>query len=422
MPRSGESSTSLTQQTSLACLKHNSPVEDLPVTAPTGRIAWLDNLRTAIIVLVVNMHACVTYSHVGSWYIKEDPEPALGVRLAFIAWQLGLQSFFMGLLFFVAGFFSHRSLGRRGPAHFLRERAFRLGLPALLYMLLIHPIMAFVLLGHSRVPDRPPLAVLYSAYITSGDVLRGSGPLWFVLALLLFSAVLAGWRSLCPGSSQAMDTGSAAAAGPWGLLSFGIVLGLVTFGVRLFQPIGTSVLNFQLCYFPQYVAAFVVGVAAGRNGWLEALANSRRARVAGWLGVIAGPALLVLLLALGGPPPESGPYRYEGGANWRAFGLALWEQLAGLGLGLGMLALFRRRWTQAGRVARWLSDRSFGVYVLHAPVLVALTPLLRPLDAGPFAKALLLTLLGVGATLAAAEIAHRLPGLRGVRTRQWGRI
>lgn len=384
------------------------------MTAATSRIAWLDNLRTAIIVLVVNMHACVTYSHVGGWYIKEDPAPAMGVKLAFIVWQLGLQSFFMGLLFFVAGFFSHRSLARRGPARFLLERAFRLGLPALLYMAIIHPFMVFVLLGHPRIPDRPPLGALYSAYVTSGDVLRGSGPLWFVLALLLFSAVLAGWRWVHPRYSRAPDNGGAAAPGPSRLLIFGIVLGLVTFGVRLVQPIGTDILNFQLCFFPQYIAAFVVGVTAGRNNWLEALANSRRARVAGWLGVAAGPALLVLLLAVGGPPPESGPYRYEGGANWRAFGLALWEQLAGLGLGLGMLALFAGRIPWAGRVARWLSDRSFGVYVLHAPVLVALTPLLRPLDAGPFAKTLLLTLLGLSASFAAAEIAHRLPGLRRV--------
>jgi len=384
------------------------------VAVEVSRIAWVDNLRTAIIVMVVNMHACVTYSHVGSWYIKEVPEPAMGMKLAFIVWQFGLQSFFMGLLFFVAGFFSHRSLGRRGPARFLLERAFRLGLPALLYMAIIHPFMVFVLLGHPRIPDRPPLGALCSAYVASGDVLRGSGPLWFVLALLLFSAVLASWLSLRPASSQVMDPGGVAAPGPSMLLIFGIALGLVTFGVRLVQPIGTNVLNFQLCFFPQYIAAFAVGVAAGRNGWLEALANSPRARVAGWLGVTAGPALLVLLLALGGPPTESGPYRYEGGANWRAFGLALWEQLAGLGLGLGTLALFRKRWTQAGRFARWLSDRSFGVYVLHAPVLVALTPLLRPLDASPFAKALLLTGLGVSASFAAAEIAHRVPGLRRV--------
>ena len=33
--------------------------------SPASRFAWIDNLRTLVIVLVVNMHACVTYSHVG---------------------------------------------------------------------------------------------------------------------------------------------------------------------------------------------------------------------------------------------------------------------------------------------------------------------------------------------------------------------
>ena len=54
-----------------------------------------------MIVLVVNMHACVTYSHVGSWYVNEQPEPGMPVKLAFAFWQGHLQAFFMGLLFFL---------------------------------------------------------------------------------------------------------------------------------------------------------------------------------------------------------------------------------------------------------------------------------------------------------------------------------
>ena len=64
-----------------------------------SRVAWVDNLRTLMIVLVVNMHACVTYSHVGSWYRMESPEPAMPVKIAFMFWQGHLQSFFMGFLF-----------------------------------------------------------------------------------------------------------------------------------------------------------------------------------------------------------------------------------------------------------------------------------------------------------------------------------
>jgi glucan biosynthesis protein C len=85
-----------------------------------------------MVVLVVNMHACVTYSHVGSWYVNEAPDPPLPIKLAFLFWQGHLQSFFMAILFLVAGYFAHGSLERRGPAGFVRERLVRLGLPTLL--------------------------------------------------------------------------------------------------------------------------------------------------------------------------------------------------------------------------------------------------------------------------------------------------
>ena len=35
--------------------------------------------------LVVNMHACVTYSHVGDWYMMADPEPTMTAKVPFIA-------------------------------------------------------------------------------------------------------------------------------------------------------------------------------------------------------------------------------------------------------------------------------------------------------------------------------------------------
>jgi len=39
------------------------------------RLAFIDNLRWVMIVLVVSMPAAVTYSHLGSWYFMEDPKP-----------------------------------------------------------------------------------------------------------------------------------------------------------------------------------------------------------------------------------------------------------------------------------------------------------------------------------------------------------
>jgi len=364
-----------------------------------------------MIVLVVNMHACVTFSHVGSWYRMEDPEPGMPVKIAFIFWQAHMQAFFMGLLFFVAGVFAHRSVQRRGSGSFVRERGRRLGLPSLLFMLCIQPFMVYVLLGHGSGPDGPSLAALYGRYLLSGRVLSGSGPMWFALALLFFCVVLAGWRAWRPVVHPTTDQ-SALGPGTGALVGFGVVLVLCSFLVRLVQPVGTDVLNFQLGFFPQYIAAFIVGVAAGRQGWLEALARSRRARIAGWLGCLGGPLCLGVLAGLGGPPAEDGPNVYGGGWNVRAFGYAAWEQLAGLGIALGVLAWYRRHGNWQGRMAQWLSERAFAVYLLHAPVLVALTPLVRPAAVNPFVGAALLTIAGLGASFLAADLARRLPGLR----------
>jgi hypothetical protein len=278
-------------------------------------------------------------------------------------------------------------------------------------MLLIHPFIVYVLLGHPHVPDRPSLAVLYGRYLSSGRVFSGSGPMWFALALLIFCAVLACVRIVRPVKEVSTDS-PAHAPGNGALMAFGFVLVVTTFLVRIVQPIGTNVLNFQLCFFPQYIAAFIVGVVAGKHGWLEALAMSKPSRVAGWLGIIGGPIVLALVAWLGGPPPEDGPSLYDGGWNWQALGLATWEQLTGLCLSLGLLAWFYRRVNQSGRFATWLSDRAFAVYVLHAPVLVALTPVIRPVVSNPFAGAAILTLTGLISGFLLADLAKRLPGLR----------
>jgi peptidoglycan/LPS O-acetylase OafA/YrhL len=235
--------------------------------------------------------------------------------------------------------------------------------------------------------------------------------MWFALALLLFSTAFVAVRHWKPAELTAPDSISCAPGGT-ALFGFGAVLVLATFLVRLVLPIGTSVVNFQLCYFPQYIAAFAVGVAAGKQGWLEMLATSRQARIAGWLGCVGGPVALAALAGIGGPPPENGPNLYIGGWNLRAFAMAVWEQLAGLGIALGLLACFHRRCNFSGRMAAWLSDRSFAVYMLHAPVLVALTPLMRPAVIHPFVGTALLTAAGLVVSFVVADLARRLPGLR----------
>jgi glucan biosynthesis protein C len=385
------------------------PAPMSPPASSSLRLPWVDHLRTLVILLVVNMHACVTYSHVGDWYAMSAQEPSLTRKLPFIVWQGHLQSFFMGLLFFVSGYFAEGSLARRGPGAFVRERLMRLGLPTLFYMLVIHP---FILLALNpwHADFGPPFA-FYVRYLRSGRFLSSSGPLWFALALLLFSLVLVACRALRPVHPRT-STGAAPSGRRLGL--FALALGFGSFLVRLVQPIGTSILNLQLCFFVQYVAFFVAGLHAARAGWLLPLAGSPQARRAGWLALIGGPVLLLTIMIPGAKGISSIEAIFFGGWHWQAFGLALWEQLAGVGLALGLLALFSAKMNRETAPLRWLADRSFAVYVLHAPVIIALFMLYRSLPQNPFALAALLTITGLVISYAVADLARRIPGLRSI--------
>jgi peptidoglycan/LPS O-acetylase OafA/YrhL len=380
-----------------------------------ARQYWVDNLRLLMIVLVVNMHACVAYSHVGSWYYMVDPEPPMMVKLLFAVWQGHLQAFFMGLLFFLAGYFADRSLTRRGAKSFLAERWQRLGIPTLLYMLLIHP---FILLGLNPWHDKfPPASAWYRHYLLSGRFVGSSGPMWFAFALLIFSGILVAARSVRPVATQKMadiETVSSPVPGLLGVLLLGVFLGVTSFLVRTVQPIGSDILNFQLCFFPQYVVAFIAGVVVSRNDALRSIARSSLAWNVGRAALVCGPLALIALTVVGGQMPEHSTNPYFGGWHWQALGLALWEQVTGVCLGLGAMAWCVRYVDTDNRTLKWLSDRSFGVYLLHPPVLIGLTMVIGGVHGNRFLMAGVLTLLSLAGSFAAADIARRIPGMKQV--------
>ena len=62
----------------------------------------MDHLRGGVVALVVILHAAVTCSGIGGWYYHEPAKLGTVSRVAFLAYELHLQAFFMGLLFLVA--------------------------------------------------------------------------------------------------------------------------------------------------------------------------------------------------------------------------------------------------------------------------------------------------------------------------------
>jgi uncharacterized membrane protein YcfT len=77
---------------------------------PAIRFAFLDNIRSLVILLVVTIHAAVTYSGFGGWYYVEgSPGNLSAFGIAFFGLlQSFLQAWTMGILFFISAYFATR--------------------------------------------------------------------------------------------------------------------------------------------------------------------------------------------------------------------------------------------------------------------------------------------------------------------------
>src|SRR5829696_1494271 len=94
-----------------------------PAKTAATRIVALDRARTLITLVVLVHHSAVNYTHFGS-----------GDRMRWLGFDFVVlfnDSFFMACMFLISGLFVHDSLSRRGAADFLRNRAWRLGVPFL---------------------------------------------------------------------------------------------------------------------------------------------------------------------------------------------------------------------------------------------------------------------------------------------------
>ncbi len=378
------------------------------VRTPGSRLAFIDNLRTLIIVLVILVHLSITYGGEGGWYYKEvKGDLASGLVLTFH--NATCQSFFMGCMFLLSGYFTPASFDRKGPRRFLIERVMRLGIPMLFYDLVIHPFLIYWLMRHGvyDLSFRNWAASYYTSFHP------GRGPLWFVEALLLFSVVYVVWRlASLRTTARTVENGKTPSGVSLAVLA--VSLAIASFLVRLWKPVGWSYepLNFQFPYFPQYIVMFILGVQAYRRQWLTRL-STRLGRtsliVAAVFIVILFPALVVLGGAMDGNVSP-----FAGGLHWQALALALWEQSLGVMLTAGLLVLFRERFNAHNRLSQAASANSFATYVLHTPVLIVLTLMVREVHLYPLLKFAVVAAFVVPACFLTAALIRQIPGVQRV--------
>jgi len=365
------------------------------------RFLYIDNIRWAMIVLVIVVHSNVIYGPVGQFFGYEDRSTAGGISdVVFTLISVLIQAFFMGLLFLVAGYFVPGSHERKGSDRFVRDRLMRLGLPSLIFIFFLAPAIVYPL----HFSDEMSLTEYLGEYLPN-PINWDSGPMWFAIALLLFSAVYAFtpsariWRM---------------SAGPLTRTRVFIIILLVaagTFLVRIPYPVGTDVWNMQLCFFTQYIALFIVGVLAFRNNWLASL-TKKDGRFWSIVAVLSVFLLLFPNMILGGALDDN-LKPYEGGLHWQAAMLVLWEQVFGISVCVWLLVWFRERHNSQSRLQKKLSDNAFSVYLFHPPVVLGIAVLLVDTGLPSLVKFVILVVSASVVTFTLSEyVFRRIPGLK----------
>lgn len=336
-----------------------------PVAAPqTARLDFVDNLRVALTILVVLHHSALSF--MGSDGLS------VGVLTLF---TLVNQAYFMGLFFLVSGYFVPGSLARKGTVSFVRGRLLRLVVPLIGYVVLLSPITALDV--NSGADLSGPW---WRIHLTNMSV----GALWFLEVLVVLTlgyafAVALTRRITHRGGSVPRTAPPVRRPLPSALQVSGLVLLIAsaTFLVRMVLPFGAGLLNVPTpSHLPQYLALFLVGVAAYRRDWFRQA--TRRAGLAGF-GLAMGASLILFPLALVNTPAFMG-----GSLHWSSFAYALWESCLSVGLALGLLWLFGRRFDRRGRLGTYLSTHAFTVFLLHLPVIACLTLFVGRLPDLPF--------------------------------------
>jgi glucans biosynthesis protein C len=327
------------------------------------RLFFLDNLRVLPITLAILVHLSITYgSPTGAWYYREGLV-GLPAGAVYVLFQAASQAFFMGLLFLISGYFTPASFDRKGSKQFLKDKLIRFGLPLLIFAAFVEPVMdyALALAGgwfHGSFLD-------FLGYFASHFSGLPVGPLWFVLALLIFSATYIGWRAFSKKPAKVYGFPRNRV-----IFAFALFLGAVTFAVRLVFPQGWTftLLNFQVPYFPQYIALFIVGLIAYRGNWLLKMPKntSRFWLKIAFLLLVVLPVLFIMGSATGDVNS------FLGGITWQAAAYAFWEQLFGVAVSVGLCIWFRERMNFQNRLTKALSESSYAAYILQAPILVFL--------------------------------------------------
>lgn len=391
----------------------------VPGIAPVaGRVLPIDRLRAFLTALVVAHHAVLAYHP----YAPKPPTALTGGAMIWSAFPVvdtvhmpgadlftGFNdSFFMALMFLVAGMFVPAGIARRGAGGYLRERALRLGVPFVVAAGVLAPLAYAT--TFLQITPVPTLAGFAAQWFALGR--WPAGPAWFLWVLLAFGAIAVVASRLAPGW-----------AGMAGRLLFGDgrrpargFLALVAASAIVYLPMALLIdashwdsfgpFFVQTARVPLYLLYFVAGAALGAIGTDRGLLAPEGALAQRWvlwlnMAPLAFVALVVVFVVLLGAL-QKGP----------APGLSVLAACAFVlscaTTSFALLAVFVRKLRGPSRVWDSLAANAFGIYLLHYPIVAWLQYALLGVSLPGTAKGLIVIAVGLLASWSCTAALRRL--------------
>ncbi|CAB5108726.1 hypothetical protein D3OALGA1CA_3586 [Olavius algarvensis associated proteobacterium Delta 3] len=349
-------------------------------TSEKSRILFLDNLRYLMVLLVLILHAAISYSNFVPWWCVKEPNVHAAVFDVLI---LILDVFLMPVLFFIAGYFAISSFRKKGTRRFLKRKFKRLGLPLLIGIPLVSPSFSYIYhFTRNGFSSHMGFGAYWMDYLkTAGDFSIGTmtsidqfsqSHLWFMSLLLFFFVVF----GLCVGTTR-LDDGSAAvdrsgSTSPGSILIILAVMGILSavfalIGNMLFarpenpEPWVTiaNLLQFQPDSVGTYILYFGVGIYASHKKWF--ITTKIPGHPAIWLiscALLSGSLLLTLNRLM---------------LNF-SIGIFLLYLLARSFLCVSFLAAFSSwaagHWNRPSQFHRLLALNSYHIYMTHFLIVV----------------------------------------------------
>jgi len=351
------------------------------------RLIFLDNLKVLFTILVIFTHVMVTYTGRGSWYyyatLNEDNPTDIFtlIILYMIAGFAGIfQASLLGLFFLMGAYFTPKSYDRKGVSSFWRERFLRLGIPILLYILVINPIIVYLLAAGGVQPysSYPRLQGSFIEYYVSNfqtlyifvEFITEFTITWFIVVLLIFTAVYTIWRQITKIHSIQQRIPKELPIPKYiYLLLLAIGLGFLSFLVRLAFPVEWWPFGLPIAYMIQYFMMFSVGIIAYRYGWFEQMTRNH---VKVWAITVFTVVILFFTYFFVFVGADSDYSVFLGGPHLEALIFALVDNIICMGMIFILLKIFYAKFNKQGKTLKNLSDSSYNMYLIHPFVVISL--------------------------------------------------